>query len=352
MPTIRNILISNGIASPKAKRKPKKHIRRKRHAHEGSLVQVDATTHDFFGTDEKNCIHGAIDDATGKILGLYMTKSECLDGYFAVFEQMINEFGVPASIYADRHTIFASPNSDKLTTEDELAGIQAKDTQLGRALRELGVTLIKARSPQAKGRIERLWGTLQDRLSVEFRVNGITGTDVANRYLKTYIAKHNRRFAVEAAEGTSMFVMNTLDLTNILCVRENRKLDAGGGFSFYGRFFVVEGELPRSRHIEVIAHRKLGLSVYYDGRRYAVSRVDKPKRRKIESAPKERRAYAPPDSHYHKRGKESYVGYSNEYTDIEILAIIDELFSKNPADTVNEYTSGRRGRSAGFADSF
>jgi hypothetical protein len=344
-------LNSAGITSPKSKRKPKKHIRRKRHEYEGSLVQTDATPYDFFGTGGNNCLHGAVDDATGKILGLYMTKNECLEGYFAVFEQMVENFGIPASVYADRHAIFVSPKSSRLTIEDELAGVHVNDTQLGRALKELGITLIKARSPQAKGRIERLWCTLHDRLAIEFRIKGITDMGMANRFLQTYIPKYNRRFTVEAVEPLSMFMPNTHDLISVLCVRERRKLSAGA-FSFYGQHFIVDGDIPPQACIEAIAHRNAGIFAFYEGRRYPVQRIIKPKRQKSDPSPVGRKPYIPPDSHYHKHGKESYVKYSNEYTDTEVLSILDSIFLKNIDETIALQTSSQRSRSAGLADSF
>ena len=113
--SVKNILKSEGIQSPKKRRKPKKHRRRQRKGYAGELVQTDATPHDFFGTGQKVCLHGVIDDATGHITGLYMAKHECLDGYLNVFEQMITNLGIPTSVYADRHTIFASPTANKLT---------------------------------------------------------------------------------------------------------------------------------------------------------------------------------------------------------------------------------------------
>jgi transposase len=329
--TVKRLLKAEDVQSPKSKRKPKPHIRRKRRAHEGALAQTDATPYEFFGTLEKVCLHGILDDATGKVLGLYMTRNECLEGYFAIFEQMIANFGIPASIYADRHTIFSSPKAERITLEDELAGIQIKDTQLGRACRELGITLIKARSPQAKGRIERLWSTLQDRLTIELRIKGIADIDAANLFLPSYIPKFNERFAVEAAETVSLFMPNTLDLVSILCVREPRKLDNGGAFSFYGQCFVVNGDIRARASIEVIAHRKQGIFALYNGQRYTVERIDKPKRQKKVEPPlvAPRKPYIPPDSHYHKRGKETYISYSSEYTDTEIMAMLDEIFLKS-----------------------
>ena len=329
--TVRRILNAAGITSPKTKRKPRKHIRRKRREHEGALVQTDATPHDFFGTGTKCCLHGAVDDATGKIVGLYMTKNECLEGYFNVFEQMIGNFGIPASIYADRHTIFSSPMAGKLTIEDELAGKQTNETQLGRAVRELGITLIKARSPQAKGRIERLWGTLQDRLTIEFRSNGICDSTAANDFLLAYIPRFNQRFAVEAAEPVSLFAPNAFDLINILCIREKRKLDHGGAFSFYGQRFVVASSIPQGANIEVIAHRKFGIFAFYKENRHNVFPIEKQKQRKKPAiVPSTQPLRTMPFGlKYREYDKNAYTHYSSEYADSEILAILNEVFSKN-----------------------
>ena len=281
-----------------------------------------------------------------------MTKNECLEGYFSIIEQMAESFGIPASIYADRHTIFASPKSDKLTIEDELEGVQVNDTQLGRAMKELGITLIKARSPQAKGRIERLWGTLHDRLTIEFRIKGITGIEAANRFLQSYIKKHNERFAVEAVETVSMFSINRFDLACVLCIREKRKLDNGCSFSFYGQYFAVDGDIQPRTTIEVAAHRKLGIFVVYKGQRYAAVRIEKPKRKTGKTPLAERKSYIPPDSYCHKYGKETFIQYSSEYTDSEILAILDELFSKSVIEIIESHTTGKRGRPVGLPDSF
>jgi len=328
--TVRQILTAEGIKSPRTKRKPKKHIRRKRHEHEGSLVQTDATSHDFFNTGNNVCLHGTVDDATGKILGLYITKNECLEGYFCVFEQMIENHGIPASIYADRHTIFASPKLDKLTIEEELAGKRVNDTQLGRAMRELGIVLIFARSAQAKGRIERLWGTLQDRLTIELRINGITDIEAANRFLPSFIQKYNRKFAVEAVDNLSIFMPNTFDLVSILCVRERRKLDSSGAFSFCGQLFVVIADIHPQTSIEVIAHWRLGIFALYKGVRYDVRHIERSKRQKaVKPSNTGNTPYIPPDSHYHKYGKETFIQYSSEYSDREILAILDDIFSKS-----------------------
>ena len=187
-------------------------------------------------------MHGTIDDATGQITGLYMCKNECMLGYFEVMHRMVEVFGIPDSIYADRHTIFRSPNADKAKAADAPPGIKANETQFGRALSELGVQIIAARSPQAKGRIERLWGTLQSRLPVEFEIRGIKDIDTANEFLKNYIFAYNSEFAVEAEENDSAFLplKEGLILDHILCVKEQRKLHSGHEFSYAGKQFQLE----------------------------------------------------------------------------------------------------------------
>lgn len=180
--SIYNILTSNGIKSPKKRRRFKVHKRRKRKTQMGLLVQMDATPFEWFGDGIKFSIHGIIDDATGKVLGLYMTKNECLQGYFEVTRLMLENFGIPVSIYSDRHAIFLSTKAGKLSIEEQLEGKVCNDTQFGRAMKELGITIITARSPQAKGRIERLWNTLQSRLPVEFKLANIKTMEEANAF--------------------------------------------------------------------------------------------------------------------------------------------------------------------------
>ncbi|QUL98236.1 MAG: ISNCY family transposase [Candidatus Fermentithermobacillus carboniphilus] len=150
------ILRSAGIIpEPKKQRRHRK--ARERAPQEGLLVQIDASPCNWLeGRCPELSLHGAIDDATGKILGLYFRPEEDLRGYFEVLMQVVQRNGVPRCVYSDRHTIFVSPNKDKLTIEEELEGKTVNLTQFGTALNELGISHIQARSPEAKGRIERL----------------------------------------------------------------------------------------------------------------------------------------------------------------------------------------------------
>jgi len=323
--TIRKALTAANIESPKKRRRYKPHRRRKRKAREGLLIQTDATPFEWFGGRSKFTLHGGIDDATGKIVGLYMTKNECLQGYFEVFRQIVGQNGVPVSAYADRHTIFRSPKADKLTVEEQLDGKQAADTQFGRAMKELGITLIAARSPQAKGRIERLWDTLQSRLVIEFRLQNIRTVHEANAFLADYIPKFNEYFAVKPEDSEKTYVPTALDLDLILCVKETRTIDNGGVFSFYGKLFkVVSDGIPNKVKIEVLASPTRGVVAQYKGKTFDVLPYLKPQ--KVSSPKPERKQAIPPDDHYYKRGKPAIPLYSSDLIDPEIHKMLNDIF--------------------------
>lgn len=240
--SVRRIRKSVGILSPRKHRPPKLHRRRPRKEREGMLIQIDATPHHWLEAGHPSvALVGAIDDATGKIVGAVFRPTEDLEGYFEMLRQILTDYGVPLAIYSDRHTIFRSSNEDKLTLEDELAGKKAPLTQFGRALNELGIEHIKARSPQAKGRIERLWQTLQDRLVVELALAGITSIEKANQFLRGFIAKFNVQFEVDPENSHSAFRTPpaTSDLFNeYLCIKESRKAK-GGVISYQGNSYQI-----------------------------------------------------------------------------------------------------------------
>ena len=184
-----DILRKANIKSPKKHRKTKKHHRRKRKASAGMMLQADGTPHDWFGIGKKYALHGFIDDATGSITGLYMCENECLLGYLEVTRQTLKNFGIPLSLYPDKYSVFF-PNPTKkydLTIDEQLRGVTKAVTQFGRIMDELGIEMFPASSPQAKGRIERLWETLQSRLVTEFRIHNITTIEQANKFLPGYI---------------------------------------------------------------------------------------------------------------------------------------------------------------------
>lgn len=208
-PTVRRILLKAGISSPRRRRAPKHRRRRDRYPREGMLLQLDASRHDWLeGRGPYLSLVGAIDDATGKVPSACFREQEDAHGYFVVMRETVTKFGIPMAAYADRHAIFYQGKEvllRKLSLEEQLAA-HREPTQFGRLLNELGVQLIHALSPQAKGRVERLWGTFQDRLASELRLAGARDCEQANQVLRRFLTRHNRRFVVSAREPQTAWV--------------------------------------------------------------------------------------------------------------------------------------------------
>jgi len=233
--TVRRILISAGFQSPKKKRRPKSHRSRPRRARMGELVQIDASPFPWFGPGKPYVsLLAAIDDATGTVLAAVFRPSEDLVGYLMLIHQMVTNYGVPFMIYSDRHSIFLSPKSEKLSIEEELAGISAPLTNFGQCLADLGIYHCFARSPQAKGRIERLWETLQDRLAKEMALAGIDSIEKANDFLPHFLARFNQQFSVAPENPVPAFAPAPTQehLLVALAVRHQRKVDSGSTISF------------------------------------------------------------------------------------------------------------------------
>jgi transposase len=342
--TVRRILKGAGIQPPRTRRRKKVHRRRKRRAQAGMLLQTDATPYAWFPGDKtRYALHGGIDDATGQITGLYITPNECMQGYFEMLRRTITNYGVPRAVYADRHTIFQAPNKGKAEIDPS---IPINDTQFGRCLKELGIQLIAARSPQAKGRVERLWETLQSRLPVEFAVNGITDIDAANEFLRQYIYAYNSRFAVEPEKTDKVFskLPAGKNPDYILCVKEKRKVDGGGVFSYNGKQFkVIEsirtGMLPPRVTVDVLVSPSFGVKAAYRGIVFDVEAFRQPKPARLYSdrqtavnskAPKAKQPV--PDAHPYKYGK--YTGeYAMNYveTDADIIDMLYDIFFRKYA---------------------
>ena len=174
--SVSRYLKANGIRSPKAKRRPKKHRSRNARPCEGELIQMDASKFDWLSNGTYLHLHGAVDDATGKVLALYFSREETFDSYCELMFQMNRDDHLPREIYTDGRTVFCynSNRKKRLSLEDELAGVFEKKTQFARAMSDLGILLIIAHSPQAKGSLEGLWGTLQGRLAKDMKRHGIT----------------------------------------------------------------------------------------------------------------------------------------------------------------------------------
>jgi hypothetical protein len=206
---------------PKRRRRGERHRkRRERMAQEGWMVLWDGSPHLWFGQGYPPCcLMAAMDDARGTLLAAQFFSFEGTAGYFWLLKQMVKRYGIPVSIYQDRHSTLHR-NDDHWSLEEQLAGRQ-DPTQVGLALEGLGVQPIFALSPQAKGRMERLFGILQDRLTAELRLAGITTMPEANVFLKSFIKRFNRRFAIPPRESQKAWrkVPQELDLDRIISFR-------------------------------------------------------------------------------------------------------------------------------------
>ena len=195
--SVRRIRIALGLRPVHARRPPQHHRRRERRDREGSMVLIDGSDHDWLGPQmARLTLVGAIDDATSKVLALTFRPVEDLHGYALVLREVLTRYGMPEVFYGDR-TGIAVRNDDYWSLEEELAGRQLPP-QFGQMLEALGIRYIAAGSPEAKGRIERLWRTLQDRLLKELRLHDIGTVEVAQAYLPGFIERFNRRFAITA----------------------------------------------------------------------------------------------------------------------------------------------------------
>lgn len=281
--TIYNILTAAGIVSPENKRKPKPqdiHRPRARRVHEGELLQIDATPYQWFawcGDNKYYSIHGAIDDATGKITALYMCDNECLYGYTELIRRTFFNFpggGHPAAIYSDRAAIFCyTPrDKDKLTISEQLKGLHEKRTQWQRMLSEINVDQILAWSPQAKGRVERMWRTVQGRLPWYFKDRKISTVEEANKFLLEYVDIFNREFSVDPVSPIAVWHKTGLDPDYVLSARYDRTLRNGEFFSFEGYRWRIPAKL-KTQKFELCVNEH-GIRAYHNGKFYDVEFYD------------------------------------------------------------------------------
>lgn len=264
--TLDRLLKAQGLRQARKGHKRRVFRQRARMAAAGMLVQIDASPHDWLeGRGPRMALLGAIDDATGSVLYLRFHPTEDQAGYLRLLRTVTVEHGLPLAFYHDRHTILRSPKG--ATLEDELAG-QEPRSQVQRVMHLLGVESIPARTPQAKGRVERLWGTLQDRLVQELRLAGVTTLAGANAFLPAFLARFNGRFAQAASDPEPAWVSVEagLDLAYYFSTCEARQVRADQTLSYLGQTLRIEGATNyRGRKVSV--HQAPEGELYlYDGK--------------------------------------------------------------------------------------
>jgi len=208
------------------------HPRRPRCAYFGEMIQLDASLHDWFGS-QKTQLHIGVDDATGTIAAGYFDNQETLNGYYNVLDQILNNYGIPYMFYTDKRTVFEYKQKKLSALEDNTF------TQFGYACRQLGIEIKTTSIPQAKGRVERMFQTLQLRLPIELRLAGITTLEQANEFLKSYLKEFNAKFALSIDNTNSVFEKQPSKekINLILAILTERKIDSGHSIRFDKRYF-------------------------------------------------------------------------------------------------------------------
>jgi transposase len=257
---VRRILRSQGICSPRKKRAPKHRSRRERREAEGMMLQVDGSLHDWLeGRGPRLCLIGAIDDASGKVPQAFFEEAESSWAYFSLFSEIFKHHGLPQSVYADRHSVFWTDREPSV--QEQLAN-KTPTTEVGRGLDELGITLIPAGSPQAKGRIERLWGTFQDRLVSELRLAGAKTPPQAQAVLERYLPEHNRKFAKPAAKAELAWRKASFtQIEQALCFKQQRTVAKDNTVTFEGTAF----QIPKQSAHRSYANKRIAVHVLLDG---------------------------------------------------------------------------------------
>jgi hypothetical protein len=252
-----------GLKAARGHRPPRHRQRRERMPQEGMLLQVDGSPHHWFGLEQPRCtLLGAIDDATGEVVAAVFREQEDAQGYFLLLGQVLKAKGIPLDLYHDRHSIFQDNSKRPWTLEEELQG-RREPSQFGRAMEELGITGLAAHSPQAKGRVERLWGTLQDRLVQELRLAGVTDLKAGNRFLRQYLRRFNARFTVQAEEPGLAYrpLEASLDIERILSFRYQRVVAMDNTVRLDGRLI----QIPPGPKRRSYAGARVWLHEFLDG---------------------------------------------------------------------------------------
>ena len=208
------------------------HPRRPRCAYAGEMIQMDASLHNWFGSD-KSQLHIAVDDATGSIVAAYFDHQETLNGYYNILDQILKNYGIPYMFFTDRRTVFEYKQKKSPSVEEDTF------TQFGYACKQLGIEIKTSSVPQAKGRVERMFQTLQSRLPIELRLASITTIEEANTFLNTFIKEYNAKFSLCIDNIKCVFEMqpNEEKINLILAIITNRKIDNGHCIKFETKYF-------------------------------------------------------------------------------------------------------------------
>ena len=299
--TMRGWLRGAGIDHFTRRKRPHRSWR-ERKAHVGELVQLDGSHHDWFEGRGPRCVLMAyIDDASSQVYARFYAYEGTIPAMDS-FMRYVRHYGIPLAIYTDKHTTYQSPALP--TVDEQLAGVKPL-SQFGRALGELGVELIPAHSPQAKGRVERLFKTVQDRLVKELRLAGVSTLEAANRFLDGYLPIHNRRFTVQPAQAADLHRPRPAhrELDRILCFKTTRCLRKDFTIAHQGRLYQIH-ETIRAPHVLVEEHVNGTLRITHQGRPLGVHTItSRPvKAATVKPLPRARQPVMPRPDHPWRKG--------------------------------------------------
>jgi hypothetical protein len=200
------------------------------------MIQMDASEYVWFG-NVKAHLHIAVDDATGTLVGAWFDPQETLNGYYHVLHQILNQYGIPYQFFTDNRTVFEYKQKNDSNVEKDTF------TQFGYAYKQLGIDIRTSSVPQSKGRVERMNGTLQSRLPIELRLNGISSIEEANEFQKSYLKKFNKRFALPIDNIKSVFETqpDTEKINLTLAVLSSRKIDNGSCLKYHNNYYLPVG---------------------------------------------------------------------------------------------------------------
>jgi len=263
-PTVRRILVKAGIGSPRSRRSQQHRFRRRRMPQDGMLVQIDGSQHPWLeDRGPKLTLLIAVDDATGTVAQTVFRTTEDTRGYLVLLEGLVRQWGIPLALYSDRHAAFKYNARKK--------PVPVETTQFARVMRELGIQQIFALSPQAKGRVERMLETFQDRLVTELRLAGASTIDEASLVLQEFLPRFNARFAVAAEQPEAAYrpVRDELSLTEIVCLKNTRKVARDNTVKYQWRVLQLLPEADRPSYaglrVDVLERADGELLIRYQG---------------------------------------------------------------------------------------
>jgi transposase len=301
--TLRRWLLAAGLWKRQRKR-PKHRQWRERKAHFGELVQMDGSHHRWFdGQEDKACLMDMVDDATGRTLPL-MSEEETTVAAMQVLWAWVENYGIPKALYVDWKNVYVTQREP--TLEEQLSG-ELPLTQFGRACKKLGIEIVPANSPQAKGRVERKHGVYQDRLVKELRLAGIRDIEGANQFLRGFTESLNTKFAVEPRSSADFHrpVPQDMDLRSVFCLEEQRTVGNDWVVRYKNHFFQIlpQSNLPPAKK-QVIVQEHLDGSIHmvYRGKEIVFQEIKHlpshshlfPEKAPI---PEPRKKYIPPSTH-------------------------------------------------------